>query len=161
VDPFAVEVGNSGVATAVFAVGDALSDALVRPGRVVMRLVVGQDGTQVALAEDQHAVGELCAPASWCGADGGERHQRFARVEPGHLQRGDVAVAALLAEHGDGVPQHQVRLAGPGQVGAGSGEATAHAAGAWAPAMCGPKLQQAEAASRGPAAPSGASRHAK
>jgi hypothetical protein len=61
VDPFAVEVGNGGVATVVFAVGDALGDALVRPGRVVMRLVFGQDGAQVALAEDQHAVEELPA----------------------------------------------------------------------------------------------------
>jgi hypothetical protein len=61
VDPFAVEVGNGGVATVVFAVGDALGDALVRPGRVVMRLVLGQDGAQVALAEDQHAVEELSA----------------------------------------------------------------------------------------------------
>ena len=34
-DPFAVEVGNGGVATIVFAVGDALGNALVRPGRVV------------------------------------------------------------------------------------------------------------------------------
>ena len=59
--PFAVEVGNSGVATVVFAVGDALGDALVRPGRVVMRLVFGQDGAQVALAEDQHAVEDLSA----------------------------------------------------------------------------------------------------
>ena len=45
----------------MFAVGDALGDALVRPGRVVMRLVFGQDGAQVALAEDQHAVEELSA----------------------------------------------------------------------------------------------------
>ena len=50
-DPFAVEVGNGEVATVVFAVGDALGDALVRPGRVVMRMVLGQDGAQVALAE--------------------------------------------------------------------------------------------------------------
>jgi len=32
-DPFAVEVGNCGVAIVVFAVGDALGDALMRPGR--------------------------------------------------------------------------------------------------------------------------------
>jgi len=30
------------------AVGDALSDALVRPGSVVMHLVFSQDGTQMA-----------------------------------------------------------------------------------------------------------------
>ena len=45
----------------VRSVGDALVDALVGPGHVVMRLVVGQDGTQVCLAEDQHAVQELAA----------------------------------------------------------------------------------------------------
>ena len=60
-DPFAVEVGNRDAATVVFASGDALGDALVRPGRVVMRLVFGQDGAQVALAEDQDAVEELSA----------------------------------------------------------------------------------------------------
>ena len=59
------------------------------------------------------------------GADGGEQYQRLARVEPGHLQRGDVPVATLLAEHVDGVPEHQVRLAGPGQVGVGGGERAA------------------------------------
>jgi hypothetical protein len=42
-DPFTVEVGNGAVAAAVFAVGDALGNALVRPGRVVVRLVFGQD----------------------------------------------------------------------------------------------------------------------
>jgi hypothetical protein len=35
VDPFAVEVGNGDVVTVMFAAGDALGDALVRPGRVV------------------------------------------------------------------------------------------------------------------------------
>jgi hypothetical protein len=49
------------VAAVVFAVGDALGDALVRPGRVVVRLVFRQDGAQVELAEDQHAVEELPA----------------------------------------------------------------------------------------------------
>ncbi len=35
-----------------FAGGDALGDALVRPGGVVVRLVPGQDGAQLCLAED-------------------------------------------------------------------------------------------------------------
>jgi hypothetical protein len=35
VDPFAIEISDGDVATVVFAVGDALGDALVRPGRVV------------------------------------------------------------------------------------------------------------------------------
>jgi hypothetical protein len=33
----------------------------VRPGRVVMRLVLGQDGAQMRLTENQHAVEELTA----------------------------------------------------------------------------------------------------
>ena len=58
-DPFAVEVGNDDVAAVVSAVGDALGDALVRPGRVVVHLVFGQDGVQMALPENQHAVQKL------------------------------------------------------------------------------------------------------
>jgi hypothetical protein len=42
-------------------IGDALGDALVRPGCLVVHLVFGQDGTQMALPEDQHAVQELTA----------------------------------------------------------------------------------------------------
>jgi hypothetical protein len=57
-DPSAVEVGNGEVATVVLAVGDALGDALVRPGCVVVHLVFSQDGAQMALPEDQHAVQE-------------------------------------------------------------------------------------------------------
>jgi hypothetical protein len=56
------------------------------------------------------------------GADGGEGHQRLARIQPGGLERGDVPVAAVLAQHVDGVPEHQVRFAGPGEVGVGGGE---------------------------------------
>ena len=60
-DPFAVEVSNGETAAVVFAAGDALGDALVRPGRVVVHLVFGQDGAQMALPEDQRAVEELTA----------------------------------------------------------------------------------------------------
>ena len=49
------------MAGVVCAVGDALSDALVRPGRAVVHLVLGQHGTQMALPENQHAVQELTA----------------------------------------------------------------------------------------------------
>jgi hypothetical protein len=38
-----------------------LSDALARPGRVVVRLVLGQDGAQMPFAEDQHTVEQLIA----------------------------------------------------------------------------------------------------
>ena len=51
-DPFAVEVGNGEAATVVFGVRDALSDALVRPGRVVVHLVFGQDSAQMRLTEN-------------------------------------------------------------------------------------------------------------
>ena len=51
-DPSAVGVGSSEVAAVVFAVGDALGDALVRPSRVVMHLVLGQYGAQMRLAEN-------------------------------------------------------------------------------------------------------------
>jgi hypothetical protein len=56
-DTFTVEVGNGEVAT----VGDALADALVRPGRAVVRLVFSQHSVQMTLPEDQHAVQELPA----------------------------------------------------------------------------------------------------
>jgi hypothetical protein len=38
-----------------------LSEGTVRPGGVVVRLVLGQDGAQMPFAEDQHAVEELPA----------------------------------------------------------------------------------------------------
>ena len=44
-----------------FIVGDVLGDALVRPGCVVVRPVLGQDGEQMPFAEDQHAVEQLTA----------------------------------------------------------------------------------------------------
>jgi hypothetical protein len=45
----------------MFAVRDVLGGALVRPGRVVVRLVAGWDGAQMPLAEDQPAAGEFAA----------------------------------------------------------------------------------------------------
>jgi hypothetical protein len=48
-DPSAVEVGNGEVAAVVFTVGDALGDALVRPGRVLVHLVFSKDGAQMGL----------------------------------------------------------------------------------------------------------------
>ena len=41
-----------------------LSDALVRPDRIVVRRVLGQDGAQMPFAEDQHAVKELAVQGS-------------------------------------------------------------------------------------------------
>jgi hypothetical protein len=68
-DPFTVEVGNGEMTAIMLAVGNALGDALVRPGRVVVHLVLGQDGAQVALAEDRHAIEELPAQGAEALAD--------------------------------------------------------------------------------------------
>ena len=59
-----VDVGYGRGVSVAFGGGDALGDALVRPGRVVVRPVVGQDGAQVCRAENQHAVEEL--PGAGC-----------------------------------------------------------------------------------------------
>jgi hypothetical protein len=60
-DPLDIEVSHGGWGSVVSGIGDMLSNALMRPGAVVVRLVFGQDGAQVGLAEDQHAVEELAA----------------------------------------------------------------------------------------------------
>jgi hypothetical protein len=52
VNPVAVDAGNGEVATVVFTVGDALGDALVWPGPVVVHLVLGQHGLQMRLTEN-------------------------------------------------------------------------------------------------------------
>jgi hypothetical protein len=41
--------------------GNVLCDALVRPGRVVVRLILGEDGAQVRVAEDQRRVEDFAA----------------------------------------------------------------------------------------------------
>jgi hypothetical protein len=46
--------GGAGSVTIV--VGDVLRDGLVRPGCVVVRVILGQDGAQTCLAQDQHPV---------------------------------------------------------------------------------------------------------
>ena len=45
----------------MFSLGDVLGNALVRPGHVVVRLILSQHGVQMSFAEDQHAVEELTA----------------------------------------------------------------------------------------------------
>jgi hypothetical protein len=60
-DPLDIEVSHGGWGSVVSGIGDMLGNALMRPGAVVVRLVFGQDGAQVGLAEDQHAVEELAA----------------------------------------------------------------------------------------------------
>jgi hypothetical protein len=79
-DSLGIEVCHGDAGHVVQAAGDALGDALVRPGCVVVRLVFGQDGAQMPLAEDQEPVQELAAQ----GAD-----EPFAdRVHPRSLDGG-------------------------------------------------------------------------
>ena len=57
--------------------------ALVRPGRVVVRLVLGQDGAQMLLAEDQHAVQKLAAQDAdepFAGRIGPRRQQHLIQM---------------------------------------------------------------------------------
>jgi len=63
-DVLDVEIGPDEAGIVRFVVGDALGDALVRPGRIVVRLVFSEDGAQVLLADDQHAVQELATQGS-------------------------------------------------------------------------------------------------
>ena len=56
-----VDVGRGGAGTVTSIVGDALGDALMRTGGVVMRLVFGYDRVQMPAAGDQHPVQYLSA----------------------------------------------------------------------------------------------------
>ena len=108
-DPLGGEVGCGDPGSVAFVVGDALRDALVRPGRVVVRLISGQDGAQMSLAEDQHTVQDFAAQ----GADqalAGRVHARrlySAAQNPGASGlaqgdglAGDVVVVCWLAAGG-------------------------------------------------------------
>ena len=55
-DPLGAEVSWGDAGSVVFTAGDALGDALVRPGSVVVHLVLGQDGAQMRVADNQ----DLC-----------------------------------------------------------------------------------------------------
>ena len=106
-DPFAVDVDHGGAGSVAFIVWDALAYALVRPGRVVVRLVLGQDGTQMSLAEDQHAIQELSAQGAWpcarrsgsCAApDGSAQNPGAGGLEDGVERGGEVRSA--VSNHG-------------------------------------------------------------
>ena len=91
-DPLNIGVGHGGRGSGASGIGDALGDALVRPGGVVVSLVFGQDAAQMLLAEDQDAVEELAAQ----GAD-----EAFAgRVHPGSLDSGLQDLGACGLEDG-------------------------------------------------------------
>jgi hypothetical protein len=98
-DPFGARIGCGDAGNVTFAVGDALRDVLVRPGRVVVGLVLGQDGAQMRLTEDQHAIEELAAQGT---------EEAFAgRVHLGSLDSGLQDPGAVCLEDG---------VEGPGEV---------------------------------------------
>ena len=108
-DLFAVEVGNGAAATVEFPVGNALGDALVRPGGVVVHLVFGQDGAQMALPEDQHAVEELTAQGAdealadrvhLRSLDGGTQNPGAGGLEDG-VERGGLVRSAITDQEPD------------------------------------------------------------
>jgi hypothetical protein len=59
-----VEIRPDAAGNGRFVVRGALGNALVRPGRVVVRLVFSQDRLQMSLADDQHAIQELATQGS-------------------------------------------------------------------------------------------------
>ena len=72
--------------------GDVLGGALVRPGHVVVCLILSQHGAQMSFAEDQHAVEELTAqdagePLADCvharSLDGGTQDRGSGGLEDG------------------------------------------------------------------------------
>jgi hypothetical protein len=71
-NPSVVEVGNDQVVGVVFTAGDALGDALVRPGRVVVHLILGQGGAADGLSP-RISARSMCRkstariPAAWAG----------------------------------------------------------------------------------------------
>ena len=82
--------GYGGRGSSVSGAGDALGDALVRAGRVVVRLVLGQDGAQVLFSEDQDSVQDLAAQGAGEALAG--------RVHPGSLDGGAQDPGAVCLE---------------------------------------------------------------
>jgi hypothetical protein len=79
-DPLDIEIDCPDARNFALTAGNPLGDALMRPGRVVVHLVLDQDRAQVRLTEDQHAVEELAAQGT---------EEAFAdRVHPGSLDSG-------------------------------------------------------------------------
>ena len=87
-DSVDIEVDCCDAGSLTLIAGNALGDALMRPGRVVVGLVLDQDGAQMHLTEDQQAVEELAAQGT---------EKAFAgRVHPGSLDRGLQDPGAVL-----------------------------------------------------------------
>ena len=91
-DSLAIEVDCGDAGSFAVTAGDPLGDALMRPGRVVVDLVLDQDGAQMRFTEDQHAVEELAAQGT---------EQAFAgRVHPRSPDSGQQDPGAVCLEDG-------------------------------------------------------------
>jgi hypothetical protein len=86
-DSLGIEVDCRDAGSFALTAGNLLGDALMWLGRVVVNLVLGQDGAQVRLAQDQHTVEELAAQ----GAD----EALTGRVHPGSLRRVSVSPTTI------------------------------------------------------------------
>jgi len=98
-DSVDIEVDCSDAGNIALIAGNPLGDALMRPARVVVDLVLDQDGAQVHLTGDQYAVEELAAQGT---------EEAFAgRVHPGSLDSGLQDPGAVCLKDG---------VEGPGEV---------------------------------------------
>jgi hypothetical protein len=61
VDSYSAGVGHGGPGGVTVAAGDVLCDALVRPGSVVMRPILCENGVEVHLTEDRRPVEDFAA----------------------------------------------------------------------------------------------------
>jgi hypothetical protein len=94
VDPRGAGVGQGEAGGGRIPAGDMLCGALVRPGGVVVLLVLREDGAQVRLAEDQRPAGDLAAQ--------GAGRALADRVHAGCLDGADQDSGAGGLEHGAG-----------------------------------------------------------
>jgi hypothetical protein len=91
-DSLDIEVDCRDPGNLAVTVRNPLGHALMRPGGVVVGLVLDQDGPQMRLTEDQHAVQELAAQST---------EKAFAcRVHPGSLDSGLQDPGAVHLEDG-------------------------------------------------------------
>jgi hypothetical protein len=91
-DSLDIEVDCRDAGNLAVTVRNALGHALMRPGGVVVDLVLGQDGPQMRFTEDQPVVQELAAQGT---------EEAFAgRVHPGSLDCGPQDPGAVRLEDG-------------------------------------------------------------
>jgi hypothetical protein len=81
---------------------DAFGYAPVRPGRVVVHLILSQDGVQVCLAEDQHAVEDFAAQGADKALAGRVHARSLDRGAPTRRGAGSMPAARRISHTVDG-----------------------------------------------------------